>query len=70
MTFLTPPPSAPINSPVSDETVEVALIEPKWIFEKRDSFGEHFTLPEWEDHADSDLEGYREKNGWKVRVPV
>jgi hypothetical protein len=64
MTFLTAPPSAaPITSPGSDET---KVKEPKWIYEKTDSFGEHFTLPEWEDHPENEHEGYREKNGWKV----
>mmetsp|Transcript_29780 Transcript_29780/g.53880 ORF Transcript_29780/g.53880 Transcript_29780/m.53880 type:complete len:216 (-) Transcript_29780:788-1435(-) len=67
MTFLTAPPSAaPITSPGSDETT---VKEPKWIYEKTDSFGEHFTLPEWEDHPENknEHEGYREKNGWKGR---
>jgi hypothetical protein len=71
MTFLTAPPSEPsisIASPASDESpdAEAVLLEPSWVFQKRDSWGDHFTLPEWEDDADSEHEGYRAKHGWKV----
>lgn len=72
MTFLTVEESAPIASPASDDTqsAEIVLSEPAWIFEKRDSWGEHFSLPEWEDHTDSEHEGYRAKHGWKVRALI
>lgn len=72
MTFLTAPPSAPIASPASDESqdAEAVLSEPAWVFEKRDSWGEHFTLPEWQDHDDSEFDGHRAKNGWKVGISL
>lgn len=70
MTFLaTEPPSALIASPDSNKSTadDIALNEPKWIYEKREEWGEHFSLPEWQDHAESEHEGHRTKNGWKVR---
>lgn len=72
MTFSSLPSFEPITSPSSDATqgkvTESDLSEPQWILdgELRGSWGEHFSLPEWED--DEDHEGYRAKNGWKVSL--
>ena len=71
MTFLTSPPSEPtVASSTSNEcqAAEAILSEPAWVFEKRDMWGEHFTLPEWEDDIDGEHEGFRSKHGWKVSL--
>lgn len=71
MTFDTAPPPTPLRiaSPSLEEeqlASEAALTEPSWVYEKRDEWGEHFTLPEWQDDHDTQHEGYRAKHGWKV----
>jgi hypothetical protein len=72
MTFSAQPSFEPIASPdVDDSQVqasETVSSEPQWLLdgELRDSWGEHFSLPEWED--DTDQKGYRAKNGWKVSM--
>jgi hypothetical protein len=69
MTFSAQPSFEPIASPDSENSqAETVSAEPQWLLEGKlcDSWGEHVSLPEWEEETDQ--KGYRAKNGWKVSL--